>query len=133
MASQRPASFLRHLRLRGTGSRTPRRNLSSSPQPAPSSSKDSQSRLRQLNDRLPRFLRAYTAPLLGAPVTHITSFFILHEITAVLPLFGLVGAFHYGNWMPDLTSGTGENNAFDEGAARFGRWLRKKAGSMNPT
>lgn len=128
MAPQRPASltFLRHVRLRGTGSRTPRRNLSSPPQPAPSSSKVSQSRLRQLNDRLPRFLRAYTAPLLGAPVAHITSFLILHEFTAVLPLFGLVGAFHYGNWMPDLTSSTGENNAFDEGAARFGRWLRKK-------
>lgn len=28
--------------------------------------------------------------------------------------------------MPDLTSSNGENNAFDEGAARFGRWLRKK-------
>lgn len=44
----------------------------------------------------------------------------------MLPLFGLVAAFHYGAWMPDLTSGTGEENAFDEGAARFGRWLRKK-------
>jgi hypothetical protein len=125
MASQRP-SFLRHLRLRVTWPQTPRRNLSSPPQPAPSSSKDSRSRLRRLNDRLPRFLRTYTTPLLGAPVTHITSFFILHEITAVLPLFGLVGAFHYGNWMPDLTSSNGENNAFDEGTARFGRWLRKK-------
>jgi hypothetical protein len=59
-------------------------------------------------------------------MTHITSFLILHEITAVLPLFGLVAAFHYGNWMPELTSGNGEKNAFDEGAVRFGRWLRKK-------
>lgn len=127
MASQRPASFLRRFRLRATGPRTPRRNLSSPPsQPAPSSSKDSRSRLRRFNDRLPRFLRTYTTPLLGAPVTHITSFLILHEITAVLPLFGLVGAFHYGTWMPDFASGTGEHNAFDEGAARFGRWLRKK-------
>lgn len=59
-------------------------------------------------------------------MTHVTSFLILHEITAVLPLFGLVAAFHYGAWMPDLSSETGEKNAFDEGAARFGRWLRKK-------
>lgn len=61
-------------------------------------------------------------------MTHVTSFLILHEMTAVLPLFGLVGAFHYGNWMPDLSSSstTGEGNAFDEGAARFGRWLKKK-------
>jgi hypothetical protein len=38
----------------------------------------------------------------------------------------LVGAFHYGGWMPDLSSQTGETNAFEEGAARFGRWLKKK-------
>jgi hypothetical protein len=28
--------------------------------------------------------------------------------------------------MPDLTPELGESNAFDEGAARFGRWLKKK-------
>ena len=59
-------------------------------------------------------------------MTHVTSFLIIHEITAILPLFGLVGAFHYGSWMPDLSSSSDEGNAFDEGAARFGRWLRKK-------
>lgn len=59
-------------------------------------------------------------------MTHVTSFLILHEITAIVPLFGLVAAFHYGNWMPELASGPGENIAFDEGTARFGRWLRKK-------
>ncbi|KAF9883958.1 hypothetical protein FE257_002640 [Aspergillus nanangensis] len=90
--------------------------------PSQSQSKDSQSRLRRLNNRLPRFLRSYTTPLLGAPATHITSFFILHELTAIVPLFGLVAAFHYGNWLPDLTSST----AFEEGTRRFGRWLRKK-------
>ncbi|KAL2825960.1 hypothetical protein BDW59DRAFT_68549 [Aspergillus cavernicola] len=81
-----------------------------------------QSRLRRLNDRLPSFLRAYTTPLLGAPATHITSFLILHEITAIIPLFGLVAAFHYGNWVPDLTSYSG----FEEGSRRFTKWLRKK-------
>lgn len=55
-------------------------------------------------------------------MTHITSFLVLHEITAVVPLFGLVAAFHYGNWIPDWGSG----GAFDEGIQRFGRWLRKK-------
>ncbi|KAF7621692.1 hypothetical protein F9C07_2283723 [Aspergillus flavus] len=90
--------------------------------PASSTPKDSTSRLRKLNDRLPSFLRAYTTPLLGAPGTHITSFLILHEITAIVPLFGLVTAFHYGNWLPDLTS----SSAFEEGTRRFGRWLRKK-------
>lgn len=124
MASRRPSVLIRWLRLRP---RAPRRTFSSpAPSPPPTPPKDAQSRLRGFNDRLPRFLRAYTTPLLGAPVTHVTSFLILHEITAVLPLFGLVAAFHYGAWMPDLSSETGEKNAFDEGAARFGRWLRKK-------
>ncbi|PKY03889.1 hypothetical protein P168DRAFT_210139, partial [Aspergillus campestris IBT 28561] len=78
--------------------------------------------LRRLNDRLPAFLRAYTTPLLGAPATYITSFLILHELTAIVPLFGLVAAFHYGNWLPDLTA----NRSFEEGTQRFARWLRKK-------
>lgn len=130
------ASFLRSMRLRAAQwpRLQPRRCLSTPPpqpgRPAVSTPKDSRSRLRQFNDRLPRFLRTFTTPLLGAPVTHVMSFLILHEITAVLPVFGLVGAFHYGTWMPDLGSdegnGNGNGNAFDEGAARFGRWLRKK-------
>lgn len=118
MSRHRPQTISRLLNpLRSSSRRT-------FPSPSPSSTtpKDSHSRLRRLNDRLPPFLRAYTTPLLGAPVTHITSFLILHEITAILPLFGLVGAFHYGNWMPDLASG----GALDEGTQRFGRWLRKK-------
>lgn len=108
---------------------SPRRTLST---PSPSTPKKTHSRLRKLNDRLPPFLRTYTTPLLGAPITHITSFLILHEITAVVPLFGLVAAFHYGNWMPEwgsAGSGSGSDSgggAFDEGARRFGRWLRKK-------
>lgn len=87
--------------------------------------KDSRSRLRKLNDHLPPFLRTYTSRLLDAPVTHVTSFLILHELTAIVPLFGLVAAFHYGNWMPDFGTGA-SGNVFDEAVGRFGRWLRKK-------
>ncbi|KAJ6070811.1 hypothetical protein N7467_012130 [Penicillium canescens] len=133
MAS-RPPNILRYIRLQIRHSRpraVSRRTLSTPspsqpPKPPNVNANDSRSRLRRFNDRLPRFLRNYTTPLFGAPVTHITSFLILHEITAILPLFGLAGAFHYGAWMPDLSSETGETNAFDEGAARFGRWLKKK-------
>ncbi|CAG8049816.1 unnamed protein product [Penicillium salamii] len=130
--SSRGPNVLRNLRRVRSKPRTTRAFSTppSPPSPPKTSSQlnpnGSHSRLRRFNDRLPRFLRAYTTPLFGAPVTHITSFLILHEITAILPLFGLVGAFHYGAWMPDLTSKTGESNAFDEGAARFGRWLKKK-------
>ncbi|KAI9933277.1 hypothetical protein MW887_007750 [Aspergillus wentii] len=123
MSSRRPFS-LRPFRF--TSRSLPRRAFSTPPpSSSPSSPKDSISRLHRFNDRLPPFLRTYTTPLLGAPVTHITSFLILHEITAIVPLFGLVAVFHYGNWIPDLTSGN-PSGAFEEGTERFGRWLRKK-------
>ncbi|KAJ5333833.1 uncharacterized protein N7506_007616 [Penicillium brevicompactum] len=127
MAS-RPSNLLRYLRLPRSKPHAARAFSTPPTPPKPSqlNLNDSSSRLRRFNDRLPRFLRAYTTPLFGAPVTHITSFLILHEITAIIPLIGLVGAFHYGVWMPNLASETGESNAFDEGAARFGRWLKKK-------
>lgn len=127
MAFSRSPTFLSPFRGRPTRFHGPRRNLSSpSPSPASSSSNDSRSRLRRFNDRLPRWLRTYTTPLLGAPVTHITSFLILHEITAIVPLFGLVSIFHNWDWMPDLTSKTGEKTAFDEGVARYVRWFRRR-------
>ncbi|RMJ27677.1 hypothetical protein PHISP_01462 [Aspergillus sp. HF37] len=102
----------------------------STPQPRqlpqqPPQPKDARSHLRGLNDRLPRFLRGYTTPLLEAPVAHATSFLILHELTAIVPLFSLVAAFHYGDWMPDFGSGV-SGGVFNDAVARFGRWLRRK-------
>lgn len=102
----------------------------STPQPRqlphqPPRPKDARSRLRALNDRLPRFLRGYTTPLLEAPVAHATSFLILHELTAIVPLFALVAAFHYGDWMPDFGSGA-SGGVFNDAVVRFGRWLRRK-------
>lgn len=108
-----------------------RRGLNSTPPPpsstSPPTSKSSaglRARLQRFNDRLPSFLRGYTTPLLGAPATHITSFLILHEITAVLPLFGLVAIFHYTGWTPLLSAG--EDSALNEGIQRFGKWMTKK-------
>ncbi|EEP79033.1 predicted protein [Uncinocarpus reesii 1704] len=99
------------------------RNFSTPPKPP--ATPDARGRFERFNGRLPPFLRKYTAPLLRAPVMHITSFLILHEITAVVPLFGLVGLFHYGGWMPSLGNGEGDS-AFDEGVRKFGKWLRKR-------
>lgn len=104
--------------------RSTRRFFAAPPRPPPGS--QSRGRFENLNKRLPRFLQRYTTPLLNAPVTQITSFLILHEITAVVPLFGLAGAFHYGEWIPSLNNQGDGNNAFDEGVKKFGRWLRKK-------
>lgn len=51
-------------------------------------------------DRMPKFLRPYTNALRNAPGTHITSFLILHELTAVVPLIILGMGFHYSGWLP---------------------------------
>lgn len=44
--------------------------------------------------RVPRFLRPYTTQFIYAPVSHVTSFLILHELTAIVPLVGVWYALH---------------------------------------
>ncbi len=56
--------------------------------------------MERIQNRIPRFFRPYTAPLLHAPGTHITSFLILHELTAIIPLIILGVSFHYSGWLP---------------------------------
>ncbi|VVT56341.1 uncharacterized protein SAPINGB_P004985 [Magnusiomyces paraingens] len=50
--------------------------------------------------RIPKFLHPYTIGFLNAPVSHVTSFIIVHELTAVIPLFGLWGLFYYYDYTP---------------------------------
>lgn len=80
-------------------------------------------RFEQVNGRLPKFLRRYTSGLFNAPVSHIVAFLILHEITAVVPLFALTGYFHYTNWLPPYIS---EWKWAAEGMDKFGRYARRK-------
>lgn len=81
------------------------------------------SRLARIESRLPRFLARYLTPLRNAPISHITAFLVLHEITAIVPLFGLAGFFHYTDWLPPYIS---EGAWVKEGMDRFGRYARKK-------
>lgn len=81
------------------------------------------SRIERLEGRLPPFLRGYLGPLRNAPISHITAFAVLHEITAVVPLVGLAATFHYTNWLPPYVS---EWAWVQQGIERFGRYLRKK-------
>ncbi|PWO29609.1 hypothetical protein PtrARCrB10_01811 [Pyrenophora tritici-repentis] len=83
----------------------------------------SQSRIERFNRRLPKFLHKYTNALGHAPVTHITSFIILHELTAVIPLFGLAGYFHYTHWLPPWFA---EGAWIASGVERFGRYFKRK-------
>jgi hypothetical protein len=47
----------------------------------------------------------------------------LHEITAIIPLFGLAAAFHYFNWLPPWIA---EGALVKSGVEKFGRYLRRK-------
>ncbi|KAK5119839.1 hypothetical protein LTR85_007165 [Meristemomyces frigidus] len=81
------------------------------------------SRIARIEARLPRFLRRFVAPLRNAPLSHITAFLILHELTAIVPLFGLAAFFHYSNWLPPYIS---EGKWVNQGTEKFGRYLRRK-------
>lgn len=50
--------------------------------------------------RLPPSLRRYAGHFLDAPLIYGTSFLILHELTAVVPLFGLWSVFHQLDFVP---------------------------------
>lgn len=89
----------------------------------PSSPQPPQSRFDRFNARLPRFLQRYTTPLRNAPVSHITAFLILHELTAVIPLFGLAATFHYTQWLPPYIS---EGKWVSDGVQKFGNYFRRK-------
>lgn len=52
--------------------------------------------------RLPKFLHKYAVNFINTPVSHVTSFIVLHELTAVVPLFALWGTFHYLDFTPQL-------------------------------
>ncbi|GAB7351036.1 hypothetical protein MBLNU459_g1520t1 [Dothideomycetes sp. NU459] len=90
------------------------------PKPAPT---PTPTRLDAISARLPPFLRAYLEPLRSAPLSHVSAFLILHELTAVVPLFGLAGLFHYTGWLP---AGLGEAAWVRQGVARFERYAVRK-------
>ncbi|EXJ93527.1 hypothetical protein A1O1_01919 [Capronia coronata CBS 617.96] len=81
------------------------------------------SRFDRFIERTPRILRPTVAGLRQAPVSHIAAFIILHELTAVIPLFGLAGAFHYWHWLPPYFA---EGVWVSAGVEKFGRYFRKK-------
>ena len=89
----------------------------------PEASQKTRSRIIRITSRLPKFLQGYTAPLIHAPLTHISAFLLLHELTAVIPLFGLAATFHYTNWMPPFIS---EGKWVSDGVEKFGKYFRKK-------
>ncbi|GAB7330504.1 hypothetical protein MBLNU13_g02103t1 [Cladosporium sp. NU13] len=112
-----PRSFAA-LRQHGFRSLHPRHSMRFTSTQAPPAS-----RISRLESRLPAFLRRYILPLRSAPVSHITAFLLLHEITAVIPILGLTAAFHYFDWLPPWIA---EGALVKAGVEKFGRYLRRK-------
>jgi hypothetical protein len=80
-------------------------------------------RIQRILRRIPKFLRPTISALHNAPLTHITAFLILHELTAIVPIFGLVGAFHYFQWLPPFFA---EGKWVVAGVEKFGNYFRRK-------
>ena len=118
LPGRRQKGSLQHNFLRRF-SRSSRRAIPSAP---PLSSPKSD-RIERILRRTPRFLRPTLSALHNAPFQHITAFLILHEITAIIPLFGLVGAFHYFQWLPPYFA---EGRWVVAGVEKFGNYFRRK-------
>jgi len=78
---------------------------------------------QRLISHTPKFLRPTLSALHNAPITHITAFLLLHEITAIIPLFALAGAFHYYHWLPPYLT---EGAWVVAGVEKFGRYFKRK-------
>ncbi|KAL6835034.1 hypothetical protein V8C40DRAFT_233379 [Trichoderma camerunense] len=106
-------------------SRPPALHLRSSIRPQ-STEASGISRLDRLTARLPKRLQKYTNGLRNAPVSHVVSFMILHELTAIVPLFGLFALFHYTTYVPIsyMTEHFGEY--VQGGVYRFEKYFKRK-------
>ncbi|KAL1841447.1 hypothetical protein VTJ49DRAFT_7062 [Mycothermus thermophilus] len=114
-----------------------RRTYTTTPPPPPTSATAQSTRLNRLLTRFPPSLQHYASRLRGAPTTHVAAFLLLHELTAVVPLFGLFGVFHYWFGGGSEKGEEGERNLvswmlehcggyFAEGVGRFERWFRRR-------
>ncbi|KAL2019633.1 hypothetical protein VTK56DRAFT_9448 [Thermocarpiscus australiensis] len=83
-------------------------------------------RVERILARLPRPLQRYTSRLRGAPLTHVVAFLVLHEITAVVPLLGLFGLFHYTEYVPVAYMMEHYGGYVRDGTGRFERYFRRK-------
>ncbi|KAF3771289.1 hypothetical protein M406DRAFT_247296 [Cryphonectria parasitica EP155] len=104
---------------------TRRRRYNNSTNKPPTSPQTSD-RANRVLARLPRSMQRYTTALRNAPVSHVAAFLVLHELTAIVPLFALFGLFHYTDYVP-LDYMLGHYGGYvRDGMARFERYFRRK-------
>ncbi|KAK0128752.1 hypothetical protein ONS95_000705 [Cadophora gregata] len=125
LPSTQPSHTHSHSHLFNLRLRSPLQPIrhSSSSSSSTTSNTTTHPRLTRILTRLPRFLHPYTTALRTAPISHLTSFLILHEITAIVPLLGLATSFHYTNWLPERWV---QGKWVNEGVERFGRYFGRK-------
>lgn len=87
-----------------------------------------QSRADRILSRLPRGMQGYAGRLRSAPLSHVVAFLVLHELTAVVPLLGLFGLFHYGGASAAPIGYMMEHYGayVRDGTARFERYFTRK-------
>ncbi len=71
------------------------------PPPKPISNKNNKpSREEIIIKKIPKGLQKYFQSFLKSPISHTTSFLILHELSAIIPLFSLWYIFYKYNFLP---------------------------------
>ncbi|KAK9366947.1 hypothetical protein V1509DRAFT_567808 [Lipomyces kononenkoae] len=65
----------------------------------------SRQRLKRILDKLPASMRPHAERLMSAPGSYVFTFLLLHEVTAVVPLFGLIWLFQVTDWIPPVPEG----------------------------
>ena len=83
-------------------------------------------RASKILSKLPPSLQRYTTRLRRAPLSHVVAFLILHEITAVVPLLGLFGLFHYTAYAPADYVTEHWGGYVGDGVRRFEKYFRRK-------
>lgn len=73
----------------------------------------------RITSKLPKGLQPYASHFLNRPVSHLTSFLLLHEITAIVPLGGLFWLFHAAQWTPPGMPG----EWIDAGVQKIGNYV----------
>ncbi|KAI1774152.1 hypothetical protein F4818DRAFT_442312 [Hypoxylon cercidicola] len=114
--------------------RAPLNRRFQSTKPTPPSAAEAEARKTRRADAIlqsasrwvPSRLRPYLARLRSAPFSHVAAFLVLHELTAIVPLVGLVYTFYSMDWVPTAWV-LGPWAAWaEEGLRRYLRYFRKK-------
>ncbi|KAI0443557.1 hypothetical protein F4803DRAFT_307287 [Xylaria telfairii] len=119
--SPNPASRARTRRFQSTDSKPPKPPLSENPTAGAPQSRRISRILAGASRFMPKRLRGALQDLRSAPLSHIFAFLVLHEITAILPIFGLTYAFYVLDYVPGSLAFLPQ-----DGSERWTNYFRKK-------